>query len=187
MTTYLLNCHGENSVEVTTAEAGRTIDCPCGKQVLVPTMREIRLLPRKKEPKVEAAPTWSTQKGVLFSIGLVLLAGGLIYGGFLIYQRMQLDTEEIVIRDDQWDALDTGVQSLSPERTLEVWQQFNMPLPEERRPPRFEIHREAARAVYIKLAISGTVALLGLALMGAGLAIKPPAPVRRRRPRASVQ
>ena len=170
---YLLPCHGDNCVEITTAEAGRTIACPCGKKVQVPTLREIRQLPRRREAPRERA-AWSPQQGVLFSLGLVLCAASLGFIGWLIYQRLQLDTEEIVIEQERLDAWDAEIMGLEAAATLDGWNRFlNRPLPEERRLPQFEVNRAAARVIVWKMVIAGVVALVGLCLMGASTMLKP--------------
>ena len=181
---YLLPCHGENNVEVTTAEAGRTIVCPCGEQVQVPTLREIRRLPRRPDTPSEQA-AWSAQQGVMFSIGLILLTGSLGMIGWLIYQRMQLDTEEIVIEQAQLDAWDEEIMALEAAATLDGWNQvLSKPLSEQRTLPPFEVNRAEARAIYWKIGLFGVIAVVGIGLMVASNLFKPRAsPPRKARKR----
>ena len=172
--TYLLPCHGENHVEVTTAEAGRIVPCPCGKEVTVPTFREIQQLPRK-HAFVDQTPTWSTQQGACFSIGLVLFAGAAIVAGLLFYQRSQLNTEEVVIPESYLVAFDKQIMELDAEKTLDGWNNFlGHPLPEERvEVPQFELDRAAARGIMWKLIAAGAVAVVGLGLMFGSALFKP--------------
>ena len=178
---YLLPCHGENSVEITTAEAGRTVSCPCGKQVQVPTFREIQQLPRRQVAAKENAAAWSTQQGVLFSIGLVLVTGALGMSGWLIYQRMQLDTQEYVIEQEVIDANHEQLMALEAFGALEAWNRvLSQPLPETRPLPQSEVNRAAARVILWKLAAAGVTAVVGLCLIGASAMLKP-APKSRRK------
>ncbi len=177
---YLLPCHGDNSVEITTAEAGRTVNCPCGKQVQVPTLREIQQLPRRQEAAKESA-AWSTQQGILFSIGLVLVTGALGMMGWLIYQRMQLDTQEYVIEQEVIDANHEQIMALEAFGALEGWNRvLSHPLPETRPLPKSEVNRAAARVILWKLAVAGATVFIGLCLIGASALLKPSTAARRK-------
>ena len=171
---YLLSCHGDNTVEVTTAEAGRTIACPCGKQVQVPTFREIQQLPRKQVASRSEGENWSIQQGVLFSIGLVLLAGAIGTTGLLIYQRAQLDTQEIAIPDEWLEFQEAQLMQADIELLVDGWNnELNRPLPEDRHPPTFEVNRAAARVIYWQIFAAAVVGVIGLCMMGAGTMLKP--------------
>ena len=179
---YLLPCHGESTVEVTTAEAGRTVPCPCGKEVTVPTFREIQQLPKKQIATDDDGAVWSIQQGVLFSVGLVLLAGALVAIALFGYQRMQLNTEEIVVRQEYLDAWDAQIMGLDAEATLDGWNKYlNQPLPENRRPPPFEVDRAEARSLMWKMAIAAGFGVVGAGLMIVSTTLKPrPSSVKRR-------
>jgi len=185
--TYLLPCHGDNVVEITTADAGRTVACPCGEQVLVPTLREIRRLPQKQTSEESTAARgagWSLQQGIMFSIGLALVAVAVAAVAWLGYERTKLDTKEIVVSQEHLDAWDEQVMNMDAAVSLDFWNQvLSKPLPEERQAPQFEKNRAAARVIYIKMGIAGGVAILGLGLIGASVLLKPQPTKRRKSPR----
>lgn len=182
--TYLLPCHGENHVEITVADAGRSIACPCGKQVAVPTLREIRRLPRKQQMRAASAPAWSTQQGVLFSIGLVLIAGCLVTLAVLGYQCLQLDTDKIVLPEKDVALQNQRIMEMEAAQLLDIWQRdLSPPLPEQRRLPPFEVHRAIARGLYTWMAVAGVVGVVGVVFACAGLFLRPKPGKRKRGPR----
>ncbi len=172
--TYLLPCHGDSVVEVTTADAGRAIPCPCGKTVTVPTMREIRRLPQKEIAAVADGPQWSIAQGVLFAIGLVVLTASLGITAWWGYKLSLLETDEFIVPEDHLAAWDQQMMDLPAERTLDVWNQLlRHPLPEDRRPPDFEVHRSEAESLYLKMGIAGIVAVIGIALAALPILVPP--------------
>lgn len=49
MAVYRLTCSCGHAHKIETSAAGRTIECPCGKQLVIPSMRQIRALPLWQE------------------------------------------------------------------------------------------------------------------------------------------
>ena len=175
---YLLPCPNDNTVEITVADAGRTITCPCGSVVTVPTLREIKKLPRKQGPSANRAASWSLRQG------LVVLATASLTMAWLVFQRLQLDTSEFVRDQEYLDFQDQKVMAMDAADLLEAWNvHLNKPIPETRTLlPRSEVDRAAARVVYVKMAVAGGFMALGLALMVATLCLKPQ-PAKKPRPR----
>ena len=131
---YLLPCHDGNTVEVTTADAGRMIDCPCGNKVQVPTLRGVQNLPRASQSDgVASAPTWSAQQGAIFTIGLCLLVVGLIALGLLFRVFRQIDTTKPDMNQAVLAEFELAAENAEPANTLEVWHALrNNPLGDER-------------------------------------------------------
>lgn len=176
---YLLPCHNGNTVEVTTADAGRMIACPCGKQVQVPTLRGVQALPRAVADTKPAAPTWSAQQGACFSIGLCLMLVGLIGVGITYYGFRQIDTTKPELTDEGHAALGAWANSLDAASTLELWQALrDNPLGEERVPQQWEAQRDAAQRHQFYMGLTGAVAAVGLALAIAAPLIRPRVIVR---------
>ncbi len=103
---YLLTCNAcRHKTPVDAGRAGQSVRCECGKQLEVPSIRELRLLERAPEEAGDAAmPAWNARKGLLF-IGAVLMAAGLAFGGYLWAMQPALIDRE---------AIDLEVQALSP-------------------------------------------------------------------------
>lgn len=181
--TYLLPCHGEKKVEVTPASAGRTIVCPCGKNVVVPTLRELRQLPRvdgdEARPRA-TAPAWSMQQGVIFSLGLFLMAVCLTALATLTFHRMRIDTSAPEMNQQMLKRVDRALANAEPAATLDAWRMLrDNPLPEKRPKLIFEANREEARQLEIYMVVAGVVGLIGIGLVIAGPLARPKP---RRRP-----
>ncbi len=130
--TYLLPCHAGKAVEVTVANAGRTVVCPCGKQVVVPTLRELRKLPLAQEKPAagkSTASNWTLQQGVFFSLGLLLVMSAAVAVIVLGYYRWQIDTARPEFPDEYLEFKDQQVKGYSADQTLLFWATFDQPLP----------------------------------------------------------
>lgn len=185
--TYLLPCHSGKTVEVTVANAGRTVVCPCGKQVDVPTLRELKKLPLAEVDAAagkSTASNWTLQQGVFFSLGLLLIMAAAVAVIVLGYYRWQINTTKPEFREEYLAGMDKRVMDQTAAQTLPMWDLFNQPLPpkERRRPPLFEQYREAARQLYQYMGIAGLVALVGLGLSAFGIWAKPRPRKKPRRP-----
>lgn len=178
---YLLPCHNGNSVEVTTADAGRTVTCPCGKRVQVPTLRGVQSLPRAQQPEARpTAPTWSAQQGAMFTVGLCLLLAGLIGLGMLFGRWRQIETAKPDMDQELLAKVKQSVESADPASTLEGWYALRSnPLPADRNQLQWEYNRKVAGQFAIYMAIAGAVAAVGL-LMAIGGPLMRPAPPQRR-------
>jgi len=71
---YLLSCKCGQSVEVEPSQAGQTAVCACGEGVIVPTMLQIKALPRVPEKK---EPPRETRKTVPYKAAVICLASGI--------------------------------------------------------------------------------------------------------------
>lgn len=90
---YLLPCGCGQRVRVEGAQAGGEVVCVCGKKLKVPTLRGLRQL--EAAPDAEGASrrstsrSWSPLRGALFSCGLVVLVGSLLFLGYTYLQFAQ--------------------------------------------------------------------------------------------------
>ncbi|MCA9268569.1 MAG: hypothetical protein KDA41_08870 [Planctomycetales bacterium] len=179
---YLLTCHGDQSVEVTTADAGRTLACPCGKSVLVPTLRHIKCLPPAESSADAARPTagWSAQQGALFAMGTVLFVGCLLGGIGVRNERAKIDTTVPQMHPDFVTLVTGEIAAFAPEQTLDLWEKLAAnPLPEQRAVLPHEAANEKAsqldRIAYSLFAIAAA----GLVAAVVGVVWKPQRPQRR--------
>ncbi len=182
---YLLPCHNGNSVEVTTADAGRMVTCPCGKKVQVPTLRGVQSLPRAAQGEAKpAAPTWSAQQGAMFTIGLCLLLAGLIGLGMLYGRWRQIETAKPDMDKELLARVKQSVESAEPAATLEGWNALrNNPLPVDRNLMVWEANRKVAGQYMAFMSIAGVIAAVGLTLTIGGPLMRP-APTKRPRAKA---
>jgi hypothetical protein len=179
---YLLPCHGDRVVEVTVALAGHTVTCPCGKSVVVPTLRELKRLPvaaAETSARSSAAP-WTLQQGILFSLGLLLIAASGVALGVIGFKRSKLSTEAAVLRDEFHQQLGEEIGAMEPSRTLDFWRMLReIPLPDRNYVMTFEEHRKQSAKLLNRMLFAGGVGVLGGSLVLAGLLYKPRPPKAR--------
>jgi hypothetical protein len=172
---YLLPCHDGNTVEVTTADAGRMIACPCGKNVQAPTLRKIQALPRAKgsDNDVQVA-SWTAQQGAMFSIGACLLLVSLIALGLLFQQYRRIDTSKPDMNHQALAEFEVAAASAEPANTLDVWYALrDSPLGEDRGLQVWEANRAVAQGYAIYMGIAGSLAAIGLLLAISGPLMRP--------------
>jgi hypothetical protein len=189
---YLLPCHDGKTATVTTADAGRTVVCPCGRKVQVPTLREVQSLPRADDPNARpAAPAWTAQQGAMFTGGLCLLVVGLVAVGILYNRWREIDTTKPNVDAQLLAEVQKAVTSAEPASTLDGWYYLRYnPLPDERDETSWEINRRRARPFVVGMIIGGVLAAVGLAMTIGGPFWRP-APGKkaaaRKRPPAAVK
>jgi hypothetical protein len=79
MSRFLLPCACGQKHEVSSAQAGQRLTCSCGRQLDVPTLRELQSLERvdEKTPTMATARRWNARKGLVFlGLTLVVIAVG---------------------------------------------------------------------------------------------------------------
>jgi hypothetical protein len=187
---YLLPCHNGQTVVVTTADAGRTVACPCGKNVQVPTLRGVQALPRVEVAGTHpAAPAWSSQQGAMFTSGLCLLLVGLI-ALFMLYQRFRkIETAKPAMNSPMLAQFAREAERADPANTLALWDLLRTSPLEERPLQIWEANRKVANKYTLYMSIAGGVAAIGLGLAIAGPLMRPtprkPQAKKSREPKAS--
>ncbi len=106
---------------VDTPQAGSILQCHCGRQIQVPTLREIAQLPaaEQTEGTEQISPRrWTHRQGILFAIGaaVVLLASGIAASLVAGRPPGQLPGKAAAVAD-----LDSRLSTLNPTETLELW------------------------------------------------------------------
>lgn len=110
---YLLPCSCGLEVAIEPSQAGGKAQCACGKQLDVPTMREIAALERIDtggEAKT-SRPAWSLRHGLIL-LGSVLIVCGLAPSLYLYVTRPRpLDFDQLTIAQvwHFWEDLRLGV------------------------------------------------------------------------------
>jgi hypothetical protein len=90
MAQYLLPCACGQTVRVEAAQAGGRIDCVCGKELIVPTLRGLKALEPapvdQTAARRAAGRQWSRLQGWMFSVGVMLAVLSLAVIGFTLYR-----------------------------------------------------------------------------------------------------
>jgi len=169
---YLLPCECGRRIPVEATQSGQEVNCPCGRQLEVPTMLKLSTLERAKRTERSRPPSasWGTRQGV-FLLGLIITLAGSGFAAYVYLQRPKI----------------LPITDLTPRQTWFVWQLEIRPGLNQ--PPPGEKQFLAARKTYhVLLGIAGSVAALGALVMFSSLLIprrRPPTvrkPGRRRPP-----
>jgi hypothetical protein len=164
---YRLPCPScARSFEVATPQAGETLVCDCGAQILVPKLRELRQLEPAETAEERPLPSenWNPIRGSLFVLGMLLMAAG-IYASFRIQQeRKQLNLTRPAFRELTYD-----VQELTPLEAWEWWDYFRKDDLRFRTTPQYLEERAKHKTLGRYLIGTGSIAGLGLILVGVSL------------------
>ncbi len=158
---YQLPCPSCSAVlKVSTTQAGESLTCSCGKEVLVPTLRELRQLDTAAD-EISAAKTssWSPLRGGLFVSGICLIAVAAIGHWRIDGQRRELDIAQPEFRKISFD-----VQTLTLSGAWQAWTHFRDQSLDFRETPQFvenrRKHRELTAYLYGFWTAAGVGALL---------------------------
>jgi hypothetical protein len=114
---FLLTCSCGLKHPVSLRQAGESIECPCGKRLDLPTLREIGKLPQAEEPSTsESAAPWTPLQGALFVAGAVAALVALAVAAYFGYRLAQLELHKPAPVSDLPDA-----RQLSFEGTWDLW------------------------------------------------------------------
>lgn len=162
--TYLLpcpQCGAKNPVDP--MQAGELLTCTqCGATIEVPSFRELRQLERAEIKPVQkpAAGGGEIARRLVFALGLILIAGGLLWGSYVGLIRSQLpDAEPLPDHTVQAEAM---IDEFPPRETFDLWKEFRDQGLGPYRPPDTYI-RQLWGAHYMRRI------LLAVAIVGVGL------------------
>jgi hypothetical protein len=124
---YLLPCDCGRANPVTVAQAGRTVSCGCGRDQIVPKLAVLRQLEPVTAPVSKGAREWSSSRGILFVIGVLLALAGMAAGGLGAYLIRNVNLAEIDkyydnIEQDQLKELD----QMTPIQIYEIWERIRV-------------------------------------------------------------
>lgn len=128
MSAYFLTCSCGKKVAVDAGQAGGRATCTCGQQLDVPTLRNLRHLPRAEPEAGKSRPTagaaWNMKKG--------FVAAGLIIAGLLTaYALWNRFTEPAVPKFDakyRSQKVNEGVERLTPLDAWNLWVEHYRPM-----------------------------------------------------------
>ncbi len=161
---YLLPCECGKKVEVSPAQAGGTVFCPCGKTLSVPrlkTLRELESVDSHEEKRLSEG--MSPRAAVLFLGGLVVLFAVvlLVYFG----QGKPIPPAKIL----ETDIIERQIEQFSLLETYQVWEAAQRGVTTKRSFD--EVYERAIRDYWIRVGVSGAVLLVGLIVVGVGLSL----------------
>lgn len=149
-TKYLLPCECGNQVTVDATQAGLTVECTCGKELQVPTMRGLANCERASEEVAPPTSTWGAAQGMLL-LGISVLLLGLI-GTIYTWQVAEFNENlDFTLRVDK-AAHGKDVEAMSPAELWMEWKQMPRSLetmPVENNTPGLRAH-EHMRDKYVE-------------------------------------
>ena len=156
---YLFPCECGRKLTVEPSQAGRTITCECGKEIELPSLREIRSLePAPVEGSREVGrPIWGLPDQLLL-IGIIFVGAGLVGSGLLWYfwpitpPEWQVDLERI--RE--------YTQDMSLEESMKLWEKVGAEKWEREDHPYVK---------YYRITVESYTRWLIIALVGAGIGV----------------
>jgi hypothetical protein len=121
---YLLPCPacGTKST-VSSALAGQSIQCSCGRTIEVPTLRDLRQLESEGEPE-RPQTTWSRRKGLVF-LGCVMMAVSAGFAGWFA-SKLPRGLDPAAVRAE--------VDALDPAASFILYEGQRPPMPVEQGP-----------------------------------------------------
>jgi hypothetical protein len=159
---YLLPCRCGQQVVVEPRQAGGTVVCPCGQTLPIPTMLEmIALEPVPVEASLPTEQVWGWRHRMLL-LGGALLAAAIIGGVFLHRNRPVAPIDTI-----DPDVVQESASNLSPPQTWHYWGLMKQGM--DRRTDQWYL--AAMTRFRVWRAVSAVGALIGIALIGAGVAM----------------
>jgi hypothetical protein len=164
---YLLPCRacGEKH-GIDTRQAGQRITCVCGAVLDVPALRVLRELdPAAETAAVTPQRSWNPVRGTLFSMGAILVVGGLLLGAYGLFLRLQVDTSEPPAPD--FTEAYTQLERLGPDETYQLWQEIRRSDLGPYVMPRHYVARVVAGRCRTLMIAGGILVLVGIGL-GAG-------------------
>ena len=104
---------------IETTQAGSSLPCDCGTEILVPTLREIAQLPDAEEmPSTPRRSRWTHQQAIFFAVGVVIFFLGLGAATVLFSTRPAAQLPQPA---GKVALLDMHLATLSPAETLDLW------------------------------------------------------------------
>ncbi len=125
MSAYLLPCACGNSVPVDIGQAGGRVVCSCGTQLDVPTLRQLRHLPRETVgEKGKPAGSWGSRQGII-TASLIVAAALLAWGAWIWWTGPVIPTFDPATRQCAVEE-----QIKTPAGAWEAWIDYYRPMAE---------------------------------------------------------
>lgn len=177
---FLLPCDCGRKTTVDLRQAGRTVACPCGRSLDVPTMRRLRTMERVERAEETVRP-WSNVRGGVFAVGAALAVLSGVVAVLLLARGHYLDTQKPTIRRA---AFEEWADGLTPEKSWQAWQELTdfQRHPLERPTPTHVRNRRTKKTMKTAALAALAMGALG-AVLAAGALLARPAGLVKRNPR----
>jgi len=153
-TRYLLPCQCGEKIPVEAAQAGQIVQCPCGRNLEVPTMLRLRFLEAvQDEVDYGAGEGWEFRQGLTLVGAVVALAA--VAGAVYFHVNRPKPPAAIVVEE----AFRDRVEDLTLVETHSWWEELRFGLYDKR--PGYQEYHDAMKAYHIRLGV--TLVILGLA------------------------
>jgi hypothetical protein len=162
---YLLPCSCGRQCEVDAGQAGTQIACSCGELLTVPSIRGLRQLKPVAESAAPAAAPWNPARGAIFSLGLLVAVGALLftsYQGYWFFITRRTQDPAAIQLQMEFDHID----HLTPVDSMGLFRSEEKSGLGEPSPPRWaeidKLHESSRRLGIIGMIVAG-VGLLATA------------------------
>ena len=118
MAKYLLQCECGESHVISNHQAGKTIACSCGKDLVVPTLRNLAELPRVDEADDKPKSSWGVRQGVFTAALLVALLLGGVAAWFQWQTPAPPEPFDVIARSEFFEE---NVDKLTAEQAWKLW------------------------------------------------------------------
>jgi hypothetical protein len=126
MSAYLLPCACGNSVPVDIGQAGGRVACSCGTQLDVPTLRQLRHLPRATvAEEKKSGGSWGTRQGIV-AASLIVAAALSAWGAWIWWTGPVMPTFDPATR---LRAVEEQIKT--PAGAWEAWIDYYRPMAEK--------------------------------------------------------
>ena len=147
-------------------QAGEILRCSCGRELELPTMRKLRNYPPFEKDRGRPQPAWSTSRGVIFNLGLMLSLGSIAALIVFGQQRWNLDLAKPELPDSE--LYDLEVSRWPVSLAWKFWTLAKTTDLSYRLTPRYQQARQwAARLTTYLIAAAVGLAVGGAAMTGA--------------------
>jgi len=139
---YLFKCECGFEHKIGTEQAGEPLGCDCGRQLEVPSLREIRKLRQVAVEAKNKKRTWHPAQGVLFFVGALLFLGPFTWSGLIQMERNKLNLKEDPRVHQVLEQHLENIESLAIHQTYTNWKMIKSMGLGRREAPAYVINRE---------------------------------------------
>ncbi|HWB12609.1 MAG TPA: hypothetical protein VG826_25510 [Pirellulales bacterium] len=168
-THYLLPCQCGKKTEVDSSQSGLSVNCACGAQLAVPTMRGLAALERvdaaPREVASEPGPTWGAGQGLAFLGSTVVIAAALV--AFGVWFKMM--PEPLTLADNYSEINRAMIDQQPPETLIMIWEDCKAGIEQPQMEAMLDRYDAVVAEVLAWEAVIGSVAAVGLVLVAVGL------------------
>ena len=160
---YLFPCDCGRKLTVDTFQAGEKITCECGKEIELPSLREMRMLePAEAEkPKQASRPSWGMPDKLLMT-GIILIGCGAIGAG-LLWHFWPITPPEWEV---DLEVIQEYTQKMSLQESMKMWDERLGKEKWEREDHPYVIYYRVESEAFTRwLIVAAVVAGIGVVLM----------------------